>query len=191
MPTVHSYTDPEYFLRNAPSADITITSRSSRAQEMTALEAMEVSAQAPRANAVIPSWSIYGVFLSLTPIQPLMLDLPQIWSLKSLNDPTIIPLRQPPSPSCPVLTPCALLFNPTSSATNGSNTTQQARLCCAQQTGMHIGCGSTAYSVGTVYGGKGRLHTPGVRPDLLATPCLASLAITLSLHWRSHCSLCR
>ena len=30
--------------------------------------------------------------------------------------------------------------------------------CCAQQTGMHIGCGSTAYSVGTVYGGKGDLY---------------------------------
>jgi hypothetical protein len=27
--------------------------------------------------------------------------------------------------------------------------------CCAQQTGVHIfGCGSAAYSVGTVYGGK-------------------------------------
>jgi hypothetical protein len=34
---------------------------------------------------------------------------------------------------------------------------------------------STAYSVGTVYGGKGHLYTPGVRPALLATPCLASL----------------
>ena len=43
MPTVQSYTDPEYFLRDAPSADITITSRSSRTQEMTALEAMEVA----------------------------------------------------------------------------------------------------------------------------------------------------
>ena len=51
--------------------------------------------------------------------------------------------------------------------------------CCAQQTGMHIGCGSTAYSVGTVYGGKGHLYTPGVCPVLLATPCLAPLAITL------------
>jgi hypothetical protein len=34
---------------------------------------------------------------------------------------------------------------------------------------MHIGCGSTAYSVGTVYGGKGHLYTPGVCPALLAT----------------------
>jgi hypothetical protein len=41
--------------------------------------------------------------------------------------------------------------------------------CCAQQTGMHMCCGSTAYSVGTVYGGKGHLYTPGVRPALLAT----------------------
>jgi len=41
---------------------------------------------------------------------------------------------------------------------------------------MHIGCGSTACSVGTVYGEKGHLYTPGTRPALLATPCLASLA---------------
>ena len=41
---------------------------------------------------------------------------------------------------------------------------------------MHIGCGSTAYSVRTVYEGKGHLYTPGVCPALLATPCLASLA---------------
>jgi hypothetical protein len=40
---------------------------------------------------------------------------------------------------------------------------------------MHIGCGSTACSVGTVYGGKGHLYIPGVCPILLATPCLASL----------------
>jgi hypothetical protein len=40
-------------------------------------------------------------------------------------------------------------------------------------------CGSTAYSVGTVYGRKGHLYTPGVCPGLLATPCLASLAINL------------
>jgi hypothetical protein len=40
----------------------------------------------------------------------------------------------------------------------------------------YICCGSTACSVGTVYGGKGHLYTPGVRPALLATPCLASLA---------------
>jgi hypothetical protein len=38
--------------------------------------------------------------------------------------------------------------------------------CCAQQ----IGCGSTAYSVGTVYGEKGHLYTPGICPVLLATP---------------------
>jgi hypothetical protein len=49
-------------------------------------------------------------------------------------------------------------------------------VCYAQQTGMHMGCGSTACSVGTVYGGKGHLYTPGVRPALLATPCLGSLA---------------
>ena len=55
----------------------------------------------------------------------------------------------------------------------------KASPCCAQQTGMHIGCGSTAYSVVTVYGGKERLYTPGVCPALVATPCLASLAITL------------
>ena len=53
--------------------------------------------------------------------------------------------------------------------------------CCAQQTGMQLfGCGSTAYSVGTVYEGKGHLYTPGVRPALLATPCLTSLATPCS-----------
>ena len=31
-------------------------------------------------------------------------------------------------------------------------------------------CGSTAYSVGTVYGGKRHLSTPGFRPALLTTP---------------------
>jgi hypothetical protein len=41
---------------------------------------------------------------------------------------------------------------------------------------MHIGCGSTAYSVGTVYRGTGRLYTSNVCPALLATPCLTSLA---------------
>ena len=35
----------------------------------------------------------------------------------------------------------------------------------------YTGCGSTAYSVGTVYGGKGELYTPDARPALLATPC--------------------
>src|SRR5579859_6467837 len=34
----------------------------------------------------------------------------------------------------------------------------------------YTGCGSTAYSVGTVYGGKGELYTPDARPALLATP---------------------
>ena len=48
--------------------------------------------------------------------------------------------------------------------------------CCAQQTGMHIGCGSTAYPIGTIYEGKGHLYTPGVCPASLAAPCLASLA---------------
>ena len=33
-----------------------------------------------------------------------------------------------------------------------------------------INCESTAYSIGTVYGGKGHLYTPGVRPASLATP---------------------
>ena len=28
----------------------------------------------------------------------------------------------------------------------------------------YTGCGSTAYSVGTAYGGKGHLYTSGVRP---------------------------
>jgi hypothetical protein len=41
---------------------------------------------------------------------------------------------------------------------------------------MHICCGSTAYSVGTVWRGKEHLYTPGVRPASLATPYLASLA---------------
>ena len=56
----------------------------------------------------------------------------------------------------------------------------------------YTGCGSTAYSVGTVYGGKGHLYTPGVCPGLLATPCIASLATPrrlagdhLAPHWRS------
>jgi hypothetical protein len=34
-----------------------------------------------------------------------------------------------------------------------------------------IDCASTAYSVGTVYRGKGDLYTPDARPALLATPC--------------------
>src|SRR2546421_10013386 len=56
----------------------------------------------------------------------------------------------------------------------------------------YTGCGSTAYSVGTVYGGKGHLYTSGVCPGLLATPCIASLATPrrlagdhLAPHWRS------
>jgi hypothetical protein len=44
----------------------------------------------------------------------------------------------------------------------------------------YTGCGSTACSVGTVYGGKGDLYTPDARPALLATPCLASLATPCS-----------
>jgi hypothetical protein len=39
----------------------------------------------------------------------------------------------------------------------------------------YTGCGSTTYSVGTVYGGKRDLHTPDARPASVATPCLASL----------------
>jgi hypothetical protein len=34
----------------------------------------------------------------------------------------------------------------------------------------YTGCGSTACSVETVYGGKGELYTPDARPALLATP---------------------
>jgi hypothetical protein len=45
--------------------------------------------------------------------------------------------------------------------------------------GKYVGCGNTACSVGTIYGGNGHLYTSGVRPALLATPCLASLAIIL------------
>jgi len=41
----------------------------------------------------------------------------------------------------------------------------------------HTGCGSTAYSVGTVHGGKRDLYTPDARSALLSTPCLASLAM--------------
>src|SRR2546421_11960176 len=57
------------------------------------------------------------------------------------------------------------------------------------------GCGSTACSVGTVYGGRGHLYTPGVCPGLLATPCIASLATPrrlagdhLAPHRRSPCA---
>jgi hypothetical protein len=53
---------------------------------------------------------------------------------------------------------------------NATNKTPLRVSCCAQQTGINIDCGSTAYSVGTVYGGKGHLYTPDVRPVLLATP---------------------
>lgn len=67
------------------------------------------------------------------PIQPLILDLPPI---RSLNDPTIIPLRQPPSPPCPVLTPCALLFNLTSSATNAA-VPQLSRLASSRCTAVN------------------------------------------------------
>jgi hypothetical protein len=55
-------------------------------------------------------------------------------------------------------------------------------------------CGSTAYSVGTVYRGKEHLYTPGVCPGLLATPRCFPPVITLCLtgdhlmpHWRSPC----
>ena len=34
----------------------------------------------------------------------------------------------------------------------------------------YTGCGSTAYSVGTVYGGERHLYTPDAHPGLLATP---------------------
>jgi hypothetical protein len=56
---------------------------------------------------------------------------------------------------------------------------------CAQQTDMHrINCGSTAYSVRTVQGGKEDLYTPGARFDLLVTLCLAPLATFCSPCWR-------
>ena len=41
--------------------------------------------------------------------------------------------------------------------------------------------GSTAYSVGAVYGGKERLYTPDVCPALVATLYLAPPAIILSM----------
>jgi hypothetical protein len=41
---------------------------------------------------------------------------------------------------------------------------------------MHVDCESTAYSVETVYEGKGHLYTPSVCPVLLATSRLVSLA---------------
>lgn len=62
-----------------------------------------------------------------------MLDLPPI---RSLNDPTIIPLRQPPSPPYPVLTPCALPFNLTSCATNAA-VTQLGRLASSRCTAVN------------------------------------------------------
>jgi hypothetical protein len=48
---------------------------------------------------------------------------------------------------------------------------------------MHIvGYGSTAYSVGTIWRGKGDLCTPGARLALLATPCHFT-GDAMSLHW--------
>jgi hypothetical protein len=62
--------------------------------------------------------------------------------------------------------------------------------CCAQQTGMHIlGCGSTACSVGTVYGGKGHLYTSGVRPTSVATPRRLTVDALLA-PWTTPCSPC-
>jgi hypothetical protein len=42
-----SYIDLEYFLPDAPSVDVIITTRSSRAQEITVLEAVEVADMEP------------------------------------------------------------------------------------------------------------------------------------------------
>src|SRR3989440_3037698 len=47
----------------------------------------------------------------------------------------------------------------------------------------YTGCGSTAYSVGTVYGGKKDLYTPDARPALLATPRRFT-GDAPSPHWR-------
>ena len=44
----------------------------------------------------------------------------------------------------------------------------------------YTGCGSTACSVGTIYGGKRDLCTPDARPALLATLSLTSLATPCS-----------
>jgi hypothetical protein len=53
---------------------------------------------------------------------------------------------------------------------------RKSRKCCAQQTDMHIDCENIAYSVGTVYEEKEHLYISNIRPTLLATSCLASLA---------------
>jgi hypothetical protein len=39
----------------------------------------------------------------------------------------------------------------------------------------YVGCGSTAYSVETVYGGKGQLYTPDSRPTFAGDALLARL----------------
>jgi hypothetical protein len=56
---------------------------------------------------------------------------------------------------------------------------------------MHkLGCGSTAYSVGTVYGGKRHLYTPGVRPASVATPRRPTVDAQLA-PWTTPCSPCQ
>ena len=59
---------------------------------------------------------------------------------------------------------------------------------------MHIGCGSTAYSVRTVYGGKGRLYSwrspcfaGDALPRLTGDHPVASLAITLLIMSMTPC----
>jgi hypothetical protein len=53
---------------------------------------------------------------------------------------------------------------------------------------MHkLGCGSTAYSVGTICGGKGHLYTSGVRPASVATPRRPAVDAQLAL-WTTPCS---
>ena len=62
-------------------------------------------------------------------------------------------------------------------------TTMTRRLLRAADRYAYTGCGSTAYSVETVYGGKGDLYTPDARPALLATPRRLT-GDAPSLHWR-------
>jgi hypothetical protein len=52
-----SYVDLEYFLPRAPSVDVIFTTRSSRAQEMTALGVVEVADMEP---ATALSWARRG-----------------------------------------------------------------------------------------------------------------------------------
>ena len=61
---------------------------------------------------------------------------------------------------------------------NGTKLHLQAASLCLRAADRHAytGCGSTACSIETVYGGKGDLHTLDARPALLGTPSLASLA---------------